>query len=362
MALTRLSFFATLFVFISMSSFAQSNQPQQTPILKSIDLPFNIDGYVARQSSSYGDWTNDTFSNGIDSGAVLNDNGTPKSMPLTYHINDLFNTPMSGSDDVFDGGNKTGANPTTWGWKYGGALNKDEMNNVNLHFSEDKATDEAWVVVSGDRYTTNGTSYIDFEFYQNRITAHPPAGGANGYFTTSGTACGRTLGDLLVTVEYTNGGRVDSIYFYRWGASSGASCGYDWISFALPAADAFGFSNDTTINVSYGAFGSSSYTSIQFVEAAINVTNLVQGSIQMDSCTGLFFESVFVKTKSSNSYTADLKDMIAPIQLELNLGVAEISYDSLVCPASSATTLLLPKRVLRPQMGGILAIAFRKWG
>ena len=90
-------------------------------------------------------------------------------MPLTYHINDLFNTPMSGSDDVFDGGNKTGANPTTWGWKYGGALNKDEMNNVNLHFSEDKATDEAWVVVSGDRYTTNGTSYIDFEFYQNRI-------------------------------------------------------------------------------------------------------------------------------------------------------------------------------------------------
>ena len=89
---------------------------------------------------------------------------------------------------------------------------------------------------------------------------------------------------------------------------------------------------------------------------------MFKGLFKWIRVTGLFFESVFVKTKSSNSYTADLKDMIAPIQLELNLGVAEISYDSLVCPASSATTLLLPKRVLRPQMGGILAIAFRKWG
>ncbi len=318
-----------LLSFILIPNLSNAQSSSQTPTLESIDLPFNIDGFIERQSSLYGDWTKGSQTNGTDSGSVLFDNGNTRDMPLTYHISDLYNTPGSGTDDVFNGGNKSNANPTTWGWKYGSVPNKDEMNNANIHISNDKATGDLWAIMAGDRYTITGTSYIDFEFYQNGITAVAPSGGSSGSFTTSGTDCGRTIGDLLVTVEYTNGGSVDSIYFYRWAASVSATCGYDWEAFTISSADAFGYSNTASINAPYSAFGLSAYTSIQFVEAAINVTNMVDGSINTDPCTGLLFETVFVKTKSSSSSNADLKDMIAPIQLVLNVGVADISYPTI---------------------------------
>lgn len=312
----------------------------QTPVLKSINLPFNIDGKVVRDTSAYGDWTKGTYTNGNDSGAILYDNGDPRPFPLTFHRVDPANTPGSGTDDVFDGGNKTNADPTTWGWKLGSAPNKNDMNNCNIHFSED-ANDDFWAVMSGDRYTVNGTSYIDFEFYQSPISSFAPSGGANGYFTTSGTNCGRTAGDLLVTVEYTNGGRVDSIYFYRWDSTGGTSCGWDWVSFTISNDSAFGFSNDSTIAVPYGAFGMFTYTQIQFVEIAINITGVVEriGEIVNDPCEALVYRSLFVKTKASASPTADLKDMIAPFSLDLNLGQAEISYDGPFCAGSGTQSV-----------------------
>ncbi|MBR9861687.1 hypothetical protein GYB22_13260, partial [bacterium] len=320
-----------LFVLCAIFIVNPASAQDQTPVLNSIDLPFNIDGYVVRQDSNYGDWTKGSYSNGTDSGALLYDNGQPRPFPLTFHVFDSFNTAGSGTDDVFDGGNKADADPTTWGWKYGGVPNKDEMNNAAVHFSEVQDGD-LWAVMSGDRYTTNGTSYIDFEFYQNRLTSVAPGGGgSNGYFTTNGPDCGRTVGDLLITVEYTSGGRVDSIYFYRWAADAGVSCGYTWEAFTIPAGNAFGYSNDTIVSVPYNGFNLNYYTIIQFIEVGINITEVVQGSIDADSCTGLYFETLFVKTKASASPTADLKDMIAPFQLELNLGEAEIEYGGPYC-------------------------------
>ncbi|MBT8327061.1 MAG: T9SS type A sorting domain-containing protein [Bacteroidia bacterium] len=304
----------------------------QTPVLESINLPFNIDGYVERQSSSYGDWTKGSQTNGIDSGSVFNINGNTKNVPLTYHFRDLFDTPGSGTDDVFDGGNKANDNPTSWSWKLGSALDKVEMNNANLHFSNDTATGDLWAVMASDRSSTNGTGYLDFEFYQKAITTNAPTSSSNGSFSTTGTDCGRTVGDLLITVEYSNGGLVDSIYFYKWASSSGSSCGYDWVGFTIASGNAFGSSNSSSINVPYSGFGSTTYTNKQFVEIAVNITDLVDSSLTSSTaCTGLAFESVFIKSKSSNSPTADLKDMIAPIQLELNLGVAKISYPEPIC-------------------------------
>ena len=303
----------------------------QTPVLESIDLPFNIDGRVERSSSMYGDWTKGAQTNGIDSGSIFFDNGDIRPLPLTYHTVDLYNTGGSGSDDVFDGGNKYAANPTTWGWKYGGTQGKSEINNVNIHFSNDTTNGDLWAIMAGDRYSTTGTAYLDFEFYQNAITPVAPSGGSNGSFTTNGTACGRTVGDLLVTVEYSGGGSVDSLYFYKWEASASASCGYDWVPFTIPASNAFGFANNTTVGVPYKGFGATTYTTKQFVEIAVNISSLVDGSIGSNPCTGLYFESVFVKTKSSTTSTADLKDMVMPIQLNLNLGKADIEYPTPVC-------------------------------
>ncbi|MES2617527.1 MAG: hypothetical protein V4613_06605, partial [Bacteroidota bacterium] len=305
--------------------FANAASAQTTPTLNSIGLPFNIDGYVVRQSSAYGDWARGTQTTGTDSAYLFFNSGAPKNIPLTFHTRDVFGS----GDDVFDGGNKTNANPSNWGWKYGTVPNKDDMHNVGVHFSE-ASTGDMWAVLAGDRYTVNGTSYIDFEFLQNTLSATPPSGSTKGSISSAGPNCGRTVGDILVTVEYTNGGSVDSIYYYRWAAASGG-CSYNWVSFTVAGGTSFGFSNDTTIAVPYGAFGNSYYVTKQFVEIGINITAIIDGSIDNDPCTGLAFKTLFVKTKASASPTADLKDLIQPYQLNLNLGVADIIYAGPFC-------------------------------
>ena len=319
-----------LLAFIS-NSFQTSAQVQ-TPKLLSIDLPFNIDGYLVRQNDSFGDWLDTTaYTSGVNNGAVVDYNSSTgvisSPFDLTFHVNDSINVGTKNTDDVFDGGNKWNDNPNNWGWKIGNTPNKDDINRVNLHIAEDIHGD-IWAMVSGDRYTTNGTSYIDFEFLQERLT--PKTVGSSSFFDSDGTDCGRTDGDLLVTVEYTNGGSVDSIYFYRWSDSASTSCGWDWKQFWIPSGApdlAYGFVNSTNIPVPYGAYGSLTYTNLQFVEVAINLSSLIGEAVEEDPCFGLLFKTMFMKTKSSNSYTADLKDMIWPFQLNLNVGIGTLVYE-----------------------------------
>ena len=301
----------------------------QTPVLESINLPFNIDGYVERQSSSYGDWTKGSQTNGNNVGSVFFNNGNVRNLPLTFHNVDSFN---SSSDEAFAGGDKYNDNPNTWSTVTASVQGKSDINNVSLHFSNDTATGDLWTVMAADRRSTTGTSYLDFCFYQETLTL------ASGSFTSPGTACGRSVGDLLVTVKYTGGGSVDSIYFYRWATSTGSACGYDWEGFTIASNNAFGYSNTTSVNVPYSGYGSTSYITKQFVEIALNITNLVDGSINTNACTGLFFKSVLVKTKASTSASAVLKDVVAPIQLKLNLGKADIVYSTPVCAGGGVYT------------------------
>ncbi len=309
--------------------FAQSTT---TPSLNSIGLPFNIDGYVERQSSTAGDWSRGSQTNGNDSGYLIYDNGVAKAYELNFHTTDAWGN--SSNDDVFSGGAKFNEDPTTWSWGTGSVPAKNDVNNTNIHIAE-ATTGDLWAVVAADRASVNGTSYLDFEFLQEKLEAVAPSGSSSGSFTTAATDCGRTVGDILITVEYTNGGVVDSIYFYRWVADAGASCGYDWQAFTIPSGNAFGVSSNGTVDVPYGAFGDTTYTTKQFVEIAINLTEVINGSIVADPCTSLFFETMFLKTKASSSPTATLKDLTQPYQLELNVGQAMIDYGSLLCAGAS---------------------------
>ena len=304
-------------------SFGQS----QTPTLESINLPFNIDGYVERQNASYGDWTKGSQTNGIDSGSVFLDNGNVRNIPLTYHVLDVY----SGSDEIFATGAKYGDDPSTWAWKYGSPQSKSDINNINIHFSNDASNGDLWTVIAGDREATTGTAYLDFEFLQNEVNSVAPIGGGNGSFTTEGPDCGRTEGDLLVTVEYSGGGSVDSLYFYKWAAKAASACGFGWESFTIAGTDAFGYANNSTIAVPYQGFGSSTYVTKQFVEIAINITSLVDSSLGTNTCTGLFYKTILTRTKASTSSSAVLKDVVMPIQLKLNLGKADIVYATPIC-------------------------------
>jgi predicted RNA-binding Zn ribbon-like protein len=88
-------------------------------------------------------------------------------------------------------------------------------------------------------------------------------------------------------------------------------------------------SNASVINVPYGAFGAYTYQPLQFVEGAIDVTALIGGSGLPNECGSLPFKSLFIKTKSSAERTADLKDLIAPLQLN---ACFDHTAPVLICP------------------------------
>src|SRR5205085_2119733 len=158
----------------------------------------------------------------------------------------------------------------------------------------------------------------DFEFLQNTLSRNT----ADDKFTGGGPAGGRTINDLLISMEYTGGGSTANVYFYQWKAKSGG--GFEFVQFTPAAGTGFAQTNLVNEDVPFGAFGSTTYAPFAFVEAAINVTQLLQ-SAGGDACAGLSVKTLWVKTKASASPTAALKDFVEPIPVSFTFGTAAIS-------------------------------------
>src|SRR4030095_2353105 len=236
-------------------------------------------------------------------------------VPLAYRLTDLFNDQTN--DDIFDGGNKLFQDPNTWGWRSQKPPAKDDINTAMIFLALNPVDNHIWIAISGDRMSTNGTSYLDFEFYQNPITkTGGPIPGGTGGFVSEGPHGGRTVGDLSITLEYTNGGSLAAVSYLQWqpGAEAGA---YDYFPINPPAGTAFAAANAGVIDVPCGAFGATTYQPLQFVEAAIDLTALIGGTGFPNECGSLPFKSLFIKSKSSAEKTADLKDFISPFSLNI---------------------------------------------
>ena len=246
---------------------------------------------------------------------------------LTRHVVDAYGS----NDDIFSNGAKAQDNPTTqWTWTVGAASGKEDMHNAMFHAAKD-TFGNTWVVIAADRMSQNGTSYIDFEFLQAPLYRNQ-----NGTFTSmaSNSTGGRTVGDILISIQYTNGGGNPTVFYYKWQQIVG---GYDWVNFVPPASLALAATNASSVSVPYGAFGSTTYAPNAFVEAAINVTGLITFG---NPCASAGFSSLLIKTKSSNTATAVLKDLVGPIQLSFSQGLqVSASAAPIQCNGGTATII-----------------------
>jgi hypothetical protein len=253
---------------------------------------------------------------GPGAGVLLPDAlGTPKNPAVTFHILDLIE---NGDLDVFGKGNKVFHDPNSYQWKAGSVPPKNDIQNGLIHFSTD-GLGNSWISIAGDRRATNGTSYIDFEFLQNRLTTN-----GDGTFTSLGPDGGRTVGDLLLTIELTKGGDLAEFFAQQW-MSDGAG-GYTYVSIPFPVGGAFvAASADSQVVTTYDAFGSNVYGVNQFGEAAVNMNALLPS---FGECFGV--ATLFVRTKSSASGDAELKDFIEPFQIDWCL---DEEPPQITCPA-----------------------------
>jgi len=222
------------------------------------------------------------------------------------------------NDDIFTSGSKFNDYISDLRWFTNSAPDKNDINNALYHIDRD-ANNNQWAFMAGDRKSINGTSYIDFEFLQGSVTKN-----ANGTFTgiplaNKANGGGRTEGDIIVSMEYTNGGTKPIVVVYQWKLTNGT-----WSFQPINLNDdAFAETNRTTeANLPYTAFGNSSYPAFAFVEAAINITKLLDKTSQ--ACAELSIKTLWIKTKASASSTAALKDFMDPIPVDFEFGNTSI--------------------------------------
>ncbi|MFV5690377.1 hypothetical protein ACM55M_17365, partial [Flavobacterium sp. ZT3R25] len=276
----------------------------------------------------------------------------PVTVPVSYFLQD----PYLNDPTIFTQSNKINDNPNTYTWGAGSSPNKNEIQNAGVHFSYGDpnviggvsidgqtfvagtsgpgvATD-LWALFAGDRQVTNGSSYIDFEFLQAPLTitgavfgpADPLSGvvpiiGGSGGFTTSGTDGGRTVGDILLTIEFTQGGGDANVVIRVWTEITPGVYEYVVHSNSEFFGAIYLTNNSSSTPVPfdvYGSgFGNGIYEPNQWAEGAINLTQVLTAI--NNPCFTL--STLFIRTRSSgNSAQSELKDFPgAPIQLNLDL-------------------------------------------
>ena len=213
---------------------------------------------------------------------------------------------------------------------------KDDLTNVYSYAtipSSGPFQDHLILYAGLEREDPSGTSHIDVEFFQDSVALAnadsngncvKPAGASNCKFTGH-----RTNGDTILSIEFTNGGALGSINVREWidnqyvlvATLAGTGCiGAD----GNPGDDLCGFTNEITIPgggwPSFNNHGATitSLPTNAFTEVGVDITDLFDG---LTPCISTFMG----KTRSSDSFTAELKDFAGPASFPLCSGQISIT-------------------------------------
>ncbi len=252
------------------------------------------------------------------------------------------------------GSDKNGMSPANWTGGIQGIPDKNDILDVFMHVRRagPTVTDSLWMFGGISLDNTTGNRYFDFEMYQTDIYYDVPTGKFYGYGPDAGhtswqlDAAGNVTkaGDIIFTGQYQSSTLtnieariwIDQATLaitpaqFNWsgqfdGATAGAQYGYASI---LPkTAGSFYTGLGSGNNTWAGPFQLilqdnsmvANYAKDQFMEFSVNLSKLGLDPVSLlggDVC-GTPFNRLVVKTRASSSFTAELKDFIAPINLFL---------------------------------------------
>jgi hypothetical protein len=293
---------------------------------------FHING-KPRADSTVGDWIKG--SNNTLGSFVIKQEGT-SWLPVDPSTTKFHQEAFNGNGDLILSG-KTDANPNTgWKWSTGKATAKCDIGSGLFHVGlapdpSNAAKKQTWAFIAGDRLTTNGTSYIDFQFMQG-IMKRVGTGttGTFEYTQADGTPApdgGRIVGDFVLSMAYSNGGSHANVLLYIWKKTGVNSWGFVKQDIASHQANFAALTHTTAIDADYvrAGFGSAAgkYNAYQFVEAAVNVSGLLEA---VDPCLSIVIKSLMIVTKQSDAFNAELADFMDPQQIEdLALGKPQVA-------------------------------------
>ncbi len=208
---------------------------------------------------------------------------------------------------------KNGDAITSYGISNGPVPGKDDLSNVYAVSHTRAGNGHPEVYFAAEKLVNNGDSHMDFEFLQSGLARTAPCGGSlTGH---------RTQGDLLVAVDFTNGGGLAGFTVFQWHCAplpnpqpaDGTVCdpgaGALYESIAVPAA--------VTLTVNAASIPCGGWVcrdQISGNSTVVSTNDFLEGGIDLGGIpfTGCF--STFLPhTRTAPSFTAQLKDFAGPV-------------------------------------------------
>jgi hypothetical protein len=172
-----------------------------------------------------------------------------------------------------------------------------------------------------------GTTNMDFEF--NKSTT----------LSSNGVTPVRSAGDVLIKYDLSQGGTNPSLGLHRWvttgspaavcEASNTVPC---WGKLQALTGNFEGSINSAPVVDPIAPDNPRTLSTRTFGEAAINLTD--SGILPPNQCEG--FSGAYLKSRSSDSFTAAVKDFIAPIPVSIR-NCGEIRIDKVTDPNPDPT-------------------------
>jgi len=310
---------------------------------------------------------------------------------------------------MFRSSNKNGQSPLNWSVEPNGAgtQNKNDIVDVFAHLRRNGTTINAtnpsplYFYAAAATLGVEGDRNLDFELFKSRISFNnqtgfsnsgPAATGGHSVWTFNTDGSVKSTGDILISFSY-NSSTVSDIAIFIWvsasvkntvnplyfdfipseyfGESNNPAFGYCRITQngGLPNFEYYATANTFTssgpfwgtnskdLGASNNNYASGNYSAGQLSEIAINLTSLGidpalgNAGNTTDPCAPPFTR-IIIKTRSSSSYTSELKDFTGPYPfLDAPQVPHQIAPAKLTCITN--TTTLAP---LNPQPG-----AFYVW-
>ena len=279
----------------------------------------------------------------------------------------IFVRDYHGTDTtVFTVSSKNGESPALWNPGIQAIPDKNDILDTYMHIRRagPNTTDSLWMFGGISMDNVTGNRYFDFELYQTDIYYDRASQQFYGYGPDLGhtswkfDAAGNVIkpGDIILTGEFqsstltnieariwvsnTDWTTVTPAAFNWSGLFDGGTPGaaYGYASIMPNSSGAFYTGLGSANNTWSGPFGlvlqnnslafsgggpasttNGKYIADQFIEFSVNLTKLGLDPVTTagtDIC-GTPFNRLLIKTRSSASFTADLKDFVAPTDLFL---------------------------------------------
>jgi len=204
--------------------------------------------------------------------------------------------PTGTQDNSFGQGTKENDNAVT---VVSGSIPNSKADLARFAIAGEVIGTDTYMYLAWSRENQSGT--VNFDFELNKL-AQPD-------LTTPGAKLlNRSVNDLLINYAFQGGSNTPTLTKYHWNGSSWTNDG------VISSSCSEGQTNAAQVAENLGGNPSVNRPAQQFGEAAINMT--CAGIVPPNACES--FGSAYVKSRSSTSFTSEIKDFIAPVSLNFH--------------------------------------------